>query len=74
MGRLQTIYHNLMKLDYDNTRTRSHAALDGAPAPERRSPLELFEEFNQLQNNQPMSPEQARLVQGLMEQIWEETP
>ena len=74
MGRLQTIYHNLMKLDYDNTRTRSHAALDGAPAPERRSPLELFGEFYQLQNNQPMSPEQARLVQGLMEQIWEETP
>lgn len=71
VGKLKTIYPNLMRLDYDNTRTRMHRQVEGNEAVERKSPLELFEEFYELQNNQPMSGEQRAFVLSLMEQIRE---
>ena len=71
VGRLRVIYPNLMKLDYDNKRTRGGgAALEDAGPPERRSPLELFAEFYELQNCQPMGEEQRAFMQDLIEQIW----
>ena len=72
IGKLRAIYPYIMYLDYDNTRTRSSHILLGAEAPERRSPLELFSEFYEQQNNQPMSGEQRDFVSDLMERIWED--
>ena len=67
VGRLRVIYPNLMKLDYDNKRTRGGgAALEDAGPPERRSPLELFAEFYELQNCQPMGEEQRAFMQDLI--------
>ena len=74
MGRLRSIYPNLMKLTYDNLRTRTSQEILGAEKPEEKSPLELFRDFYQLQNNQPMSPGQETLLTGLMEEIWEGEP
>lgn len=71
LGKLRCIYPNLMKLDYDNTRTRKTAVIDGADAVESKLPLDLFAEFFELQNNAPMTDEQTALVQGLIETIWE---
>ena len=45
--------------------------MTGALRPEERSPLDLFREFYQLQNNQPMSPAQEAWLKNLMEEIWE---
>lgn len=73
MGRLRAIYPNLIKLTYDNTRTRSEAAVD---SPERvcgKSPSELFCELYELQNNQPMSDVQLQYVNELIELIREDT-
>ncbi len=72
VGKLRTIYHNLMKLDYDNKRTRSNSQITGAQKVEEKSPLELFEDFYELQNNQPMSEEQREYISSLIESIWEE--
>ena len=72
IGKLRAIYHRLMKLDYDNTRTRSNAVIDADAEAERKSPLELFADFYELQNNQPMSAEQERFLRGLIEKIREE--
>lgn len=72
IGKLRTIYHNLMKLDYDNKRTRSNARISGASKVESKSPLELFSEFYELQNNQPMNDEQAGFMRDLIEEIWED--
>lgn len=72
VGKLRTIYHNLMKLDYDNKRTRSNSQITGAQKVEEKSPLELFEDFYELQNNQPMSDEQREYISSLIESIWEE--
>ena len=71
IGKLRAIYPYIMKLDYDNTRTRENRAIDGAEAVERKSPLALFSEFYELQNNQPMSDKQRAFAAELMEKIWE---
>lgn len=73
MGKLRTIYPNLMKLSYDNRRTQGVAEVTGAERPEEKTPLELFQDFYRLQNNQPMAPQQEALVRQLMETIWEGT-
>lgn len=39
---------------------------------EKKSPMELFAEFYETQNNQPMDEEQFRLMQEIMEQVWED--
>lgn len=72
VGKLRTIYHNLMKLDYDNKRTRSNSQITGAQKVEEKTPLELFEDFYELRNNQPMSEEQREYISSLIESIWEE--
>lgn len=74
IGRLRAVYPNLMKLTYDNQRTRSKQEILGAERPEEKTPLELFRDFYQLQNNQPMSQEQEDFLTELIERIWEGEP
>lgn len=71
MGKLRVIYHNLMKLDYDNKRTRHSAEVNGSDAVKTKTPFELFAEFYELQNNRPMSEEQSALINQMIEKIWE---
>lgn len=71
MGKLRVIYKNLMKLTYDNKRTRENKVITGATEVENKSPLELFEEFYELQNNQKMSDEQRDFSLELIKSIWE---
>ncbi|SCI80160.1 Nuclease sbcCD subunit D [uncultured Flavonifractor sp.] len=72
VGKLRIIYPNLMKLDYDNKRTRAGIHLEGAEDVQQKSPLELLEEFYSNQNGQPMSEEQRAFARDMMEHIWEE--
>ena len=72
VGKLRSIYHNLMRLDYDNKRTRSNSQITGAENVQEKSPLELFSDFYELQNNQPLSEEQSEYIRTLIESIWEE--
>ena len=71
MGRLRVIYTNLMKLTYDNTRTRTTQIVSSAEDVKRKSPLQLFEELYEIQNNQPMSEEQRTFALELIERIQE---
>lgn len=72
IGKLRTVYHHLMKLDYDNKRTRSNQEISGAEAVEAKTPFELFDEFYEMQNNQPMSEEQSDYMRDLISATWEE--
>ena len=72
LGRLRLIYPNIMKLSYDNTRTRADQAIPDTVQLQRRSPLDLFRELYELQNNQPMSQAQEDFARGLIESIWED--
>ena len=70
-NKLRLFYPNLMKLDYDNRRTLAGMILDAAEDAQRRSPLELLEEFYEKQNGQPMGEAQRGFAQSLIERIWE---
>lgn len=69
LQKLRIIYPNLMRLEYDNSRTRHDRLVEAAADLEHKSPFELFGEFYELQNNQPMSKEQADWVKQLIEAI-----
>ena len=71
IGKLRTVYKNLMKLDYDNKRTRGTTRFTETADVERKSPLELFSNFYEIQNSQPMSDEQNEFMLELIERIWE---
>ena len=72
IGRLRSIYPNIMKLDYDNQRTRRNQELMKEEAAVEQSPMELLGQFFLQQNNQEMSPEQTEYARTLMETIRKE--
>ena len=72
LARLRVIYPNLMRLDYDNLRTRGSSTVSAPERAAKLTPLEQFAAFYQLQNNQPLSPEQTAFCQQLIESIWKE--
>lgn len=71
LGKLRSVYPNLMKIDYDNRRTRSSSSLDVTDNIEQKSPLDLFCELYEKQNGQTMSDEQLTFSKQLIESIWE---
>ena len=70
LTKLRVIYKNIMKLDYDNLRTRHTAEINGATDVAAKSPLEHFGEFYEQQNGQAMSDEQVEFMTDIIEQIW----
>lgn len=71
MGRLRSVYPNIMSLEYRNSRTgSSHGKMDSADA-ENKLPIELFEEFYRFSNGRDMTEKQRQLTQSLIEKIWE---
>ena len=72
MDKLHTIYPNIMKLDYDNLRTRNSNQISGADPLQEKSPVELFETFYQLQNNQNMTQQQREYIETMIDKVWEQ--
>lgn len=68
LQKLRIIYPNLMRLEYDNSRTQQNRVIDRSEEIEQKSELELFAEFYELQNNQKMSAEQTTFVARLIEE------
>lgn len=71
IGKLRSIYPNIMKIDYDNKRTRSNSMVDCTENVTNKSPLELFSELYFIQNNQDMSDQQRTFTSEMIEKIWE---
>lgn len=71
MEKLRTVYPNLMRLEYDNRRTRENREIEAAKEQEKRSELELFEEFYELLNNEPMKEEQREFTERLIQELKE---
>lgn len=72
IGKLRTIYRNIMRLEYKNRRTMAESAVDAETSIKEKSPLELFEELFSIQNNCSMDKEQREYMKRIMEEIWEE--
>ena len=71
MGKLRVIYPNIMKLTYDNKRTRTQQVISDAEDIEKKTPIELFEELYEKQNNASMSEEQRKFTIACIESVWE---
>lgn len=72
VGKLRAIYPNLMRLEYDNTRTGKYQTVQTAAQEEEKGPAELAAELFSIQNNKPMSEEQSAYMESLIRQVWEE--
>jgi exonuclease SbcD len=73
LGRLRAIYPNLMRLDYDNHRTRaSRTDALCADTTAQENPLQLLDDFYQLQNGQALDEPQKACALQHMQRIWEE--
>ena len=62
-------YTNIMKIDYDNTRTRNTMTIEVSDDIDRKSPLELFCDFYELQNGQSMTQEQEKYMKQLIDRL-----
>ena len=69
---LRLIYPNIMKLEYDNIRSREIRMIEGLDDAEQKSPLEIFSELYELQNNRPMSDTQLAYMSGIIEELEKE--
>lgn len=71
MMKLRSIYPNLLKLDYDNQRTRTTAFVEGAVGLDKKVPVDFFSELYEIQNGQPMSDSQREYVLRTFAEIQE---
>ena len=68
--RLRVVYKNIMKLDYDNQRTRSSSEINLINDMDSKSPLELFDIFYESRNGQHLSDIQKDFMENIIEDIW----
>lgn len=67
IGRLRTLYSNILRIDYDNSRTR--LAEGAVQAVQRKNSLEYFEEFFEQRNGRTMSQQQREFVISLLQEL-----
>lgn len=72
LAKLRLRYHNLMRLDYDNKRTRLNFAVPDLEKVKTKPPIEMFAEFFEFRNNQSMTDEQRLFMEKLIAEIWSE--
>jgi len=74
LGKLRSVYPNIMGLDFENSRTSIDAGAISTTAEKvrRLSPFDLFSEFFLEVQGSTMSPEQADTVRELLEEEGEE--
>lgn len=70
VSKLRMVYRNLMKMDYDNSRTRRQNIISGAAEVKEIDPVKLFGEFFETQNNIPLSAEQAAFAENIIKEAW----
>ncbi len=71
IARLRAIYPNIMQLNYDNKRTQSNQVIETSDINKLKTPLELFNDFYKLQNNQELNETQRQIMVKLIQDIWE---
>ncbi len=71
IARLRAIYPNIMQLNYDNKRTQTNQVIETSDINKLKTPLELFNDFYKLQNNQELNETQRQIMVKLIQDIWE---
>ena len=68
-AKLRALYKNLLKLDYDNTRTRNQYTIRAVDLDEEKTTLELFDDFYEMVNGQRMNKEQTRIMDDAIKEV-----
>ncbi len=68
-SKLRAVYKNLLKLDYDNTRTRNQYRIDLADLSEEKTTLELFDDFYEMVNGKKMTEEQSVIMKDAIDKV-----
>ncbi|MBE6008888.1 MAG: exonuclease SbcCD subunit D [Lachnospiraceae bacterium] len=71
IGRLRSIYPNIMRIDYENRRTSADNEIGTVDVGSSKSAIELFEELFRLQNNKDFTESQRELCAEIIGEIWE---
>lgn len=69
IAKVRNVYPNLLKLDFENSRTKNSAELELIDKIEEKTPMQLFKEFYQLRNNVELSDEKQDIIVGMLEEI-----
>ena len=72
LGKLRSIYHNILRLDYDNKRTRENKTVLADENAREKTPYELFSEFYEKQNNEKLNETQEKYINQLITKEMEE--
>ncbi len=72
MANLSLVYPYILKLDYDNLRSRTESNVKSLSAIEKRSEMDLLKDFYLAQNGSPMSAYQENLSLSIFKEIREE--
>lgn len=70
ISKLRSIYPYIMKLNYDNTRTRVSGEIGASENVQEKTPIELFSELYVLQNGVELTKEQQEYMADMIEEIW----
>ena len=65
-AKLSAIYKNLLRVEYDNRRTRALGEIRQSDFVSLKSPLELFKEFYKIRNGGEMTEEQEKTVVAML--------
>ena len=69
IGKLRSIYPNILKLDYDNVRTRTTAQFDIPSEVKMKSPEELISEFFKMQNSVLPNEYQTQIIKDTLKKL-----
>ena len=69
LSRLRTVYPNIIKLDYDNTRTKTDQHVTVSEIEESSSPLDLYNALFFYQNNRYLSETEESFMIDLIDRV-----
>lgn len=72
IGKLRTIYPNIMKISYDNKRTQTAGEIVETVVSEHKTPFELFDDFYEKRNGISMNNSQRGYMESLINKTWED--
>lgn len=69
--KLENRFKNIMEIIYDNTSTKENKTIESAIYIKTQTPFDLFNQFYELQHNQPLNDEQAQIVKEILTEMEE---
>ncbi len=70
VNKLRVFYENVMKIEYDNLRTKSYCSVEDSQDTLNKSPIEIFSELFAIQNNRDMNEKEMSLITDIIKEAF----